>query len=137
MGSGLSLVFLKIKRLRDKRKFRKGESFGQCTKINYDMLFILFFVFVVSGSNEGVVNKNSDTKVQLSLCSNEVRAKFFSIGGCYPPHIFPVWKANRAFKEQKWLNRVVYSFYSVNSYYVNYETLLKYRCENIFETVES
>lgn len=56
---GLSLIFLKIKRLRDKRKSRKGESFGQCTKINYDMLNMLFFAFVVSGSNEGVVNKNS------------------------------------------------------------------------------
>lgn len=75
--------------------------------------------------------------MQSSLCSNEVRAKFFSIGGRYLPHIFPAWKANRAFNKQKWLNRVVYCFYSVSSYYVNYETLLKYKCENIFETVES
>lgn len=75
--------------------------------------------------------------MQSSLCSNEVRTKFFSIGGCYSPHIFPVWKANRAFNQKEWLNRAVYCFYSENSYHVNYETLLRYRCENIFETVES
>lgn len=32
---------------------------------------------------------------------------------------------------------MVYCFYNVSSYYVNYETLLKYKCENIFETAES
>lgn len=56
---GLSLIFLQIKLLRDKRKSRKGESFGQCIKINYDMLHISSFAFIVSGSNKGVVNKDS------------------------------------------------------------------------------
>lgn len=78
-----------------------------------------------------------DTKMQSSLCSNEVRAKFFLIGECYSPHIFPAWKANRASNKKDRITRVVYCFSSVSSYYVNYETLLKYRCENIFETVES
>ena len=54
-----SLICKKIKLLRDKRKSRKSESFGQCIKINYDMLNIPSFAFVVSGSNEGVVNKDS------------------------------------------------------------------------------
>jgi hypothetical protein len=34
-------------------------------------------------------------------------------------------------------NCSVFFFCSVGSYYVNYETLLRYGCENIFETVES
>lgn len=93
----------------------------------------LLFLVVTKVSLIRIVN----TKMQSSLCSNEVRAKFFSTGGYYSPHIFPVWKANRASNKQKWLHRVVYYFYSVSSYYVNYETLLRYRCENIFETVES
>lgn len=74
--------------------------------------------------------------MESSLCSNEVRAKFFSIDGSHLPHIFSVWKANRVFNKQEWLNRVNYSFYNTIGYYVNYETLLKYRCENIIETVE-
>lgn len=75
--------------------------------------------------------------MQSGLCSNEIRAKFFSIGGFYSSHIFSVWKANRAFKKQELSNCIVYRFYSVGSYYANYETLLRYKCGNIFETVES
>ena len=60
MVNGFKFNFLQTKRLRDKRKSRKGESFGQCIKINYDMLHMPSFAFVVSGSNEGVVNKDSE-----------------------------------------------------------------------------
>jgi hypothetical protein len=131
------LICNKIKLFRDKRKSRKGESFGQCIKISYDMLDVLSFAFVLFGSNKGVVNKGVNNKVQSSLCSNEARAKFCSIGGCHSSHISPDWKANRAFKKQELHNYVVCCFYSVGSYYINYESLLRYRCENIFETVES
>ena len=51
--------WFEVKLLRDKRNSRKGESFGQWIKINYDMLNIPSFAFVISGSNEGVVDKDS------------------------------------------------------------------------------
>ena len=46
-----SLIFLQIKRLRDKRKSREGEPFGQCIKINYDMSHMPALAFFVSGSD--------------------------------------------------------------------------------------
>jgi len=128
--------FLENNFQRDKYKSRKDGSFGQCTKIDYEMPYTRYFAFVISGSSRGIVDQVVNTQVHVSLCPNEVRAGQCSNGKYYLPHIFTNRKAGRALNKLRQCVYPIY-YYHVNSYNINYEILVRDECGNTFETVES
>jgi hypothetical protein len=133
-----SLFFLfQMKYQRDKRKSRKGEPFGQCLKMGYDLSYTRCFAFAMSGSSEGTVDQAVTTKVQVSLCPKGARAKFYSFGQTLVPHISITRRASRAFNKTKFHTFFAYPFYRADSRDINYKTLLRNECRDSFETIES
>lgn len=126
-----------IKHKRDKRKSCKGESFGQCPKIGYDLPYTRCFAFANSGNSKGIVDQAVLTKVRVSLCPKEAKVKFNFFGQIYIPHFSINRKADRAFNKTSCQILLNCSFYHTDTSDENYKDLLRDECRDNFETVAS
>ena len=114
----------------------KGKPFGQCTKIDYDMLYAHFFAIMFSGKHEGTVGQLVNTKQHVSLCRKGGKFLFNTVGVLTSPYAPITRRTNRAFNKSGnfIINRI--RFYSTSIYGSNYDELTKHECGNHFETVE-
>ena len=119
-----------------KFELSKGKSFGQCTKMGYDMLYTLFFAIMFSGRHDGTVGQLVNTQQHVSLCpkGGKVLFKDNTVGVLISPYVPIIRRTNRAFNKSD--NFIRIRFYSTSFHDSNYDELTKHECGNHFETVE-
>ena len=131
------ICFLSLtKDQQDKRKSRKGESFGQCLRMGYDLLYTHCFAFASSGNSKGIVDQVVVTKAQVSLCPKGDKVKFNFLGQIHVPHFSVNRKADRAFNKTNFKVLLNQNFYNTTCNN-NCKNLLRNECRDSFDTVES